>query len=248
MAYSTADIRNVCLVGPGHAGKTQLAEALLKAGGAISQTGSVEKGDTVSDFSPKEKELGHSLYPSVCHLDHAGIHVNLIDTPGYRDFFGRAVAVLPAVETAAIVIDAENGIQTVTSKMMDAAKEQRLCRMIIVNKIDEPGVDLGTLVEDIRATFGPECLPINLPSADGNAVVDCFFEPNGVETAYSDVETTHTQIVDQVVEVDDELMELYLEQGDELTPEQLHAPVRKSTQGWSSGTDLFCIGHDRGRY
>jgi elongation factor G len=228
MAYSTADIRNVCLVGPGHAGKTQLAEALLKAGGTISQTGSVEKGDTVSDFSPKEKELGHSLYPSVCHLDHAGIHVNLIDTPGYRDFFGRAVAVLPAVETAAIVIDAENGIQTVTSKMMDAAKEQRLCRMIIVNKIDEPGVDLGTLVEDIRATFGSECLPINLPSADGNAVVDCFFEPNGVETAYSDVETTHTQIVDQVVEVDDELMELYLEQGDELTPEQLHAPFEKA--------------------
>ncbi len=103
MAYSTADIRNVCLVGPGHAGKTQLAEALLAAGGAIPHAGTVEKGDTVSDFSPKERELGHSLNPSVCHLDHAGIHVNLVDTPGDRDFFGRAVAVLPAVETAAIV-------------------------------------------------------------------------------------------------------------------------------------------------
>jgi len=173
MAHTTADIRNVCLVGPGHAGKTQLAEALLKAGGAISQAGSVGKGDTVSDFSPKERELGHSLYPSVCHLDHAGIHVNLVDTPGYRDFFGRAVSVLPAVETAAIVIDAENGIQTVTSRMMDAAKEQRLCRMIIINKIDEEGVDLAALVNDIRATFGSECLPINLPAADGSAVVDC---------------------------------------------------------------------------
>ncbi len=224
MAYTTADIRNVCLVGPGHAGKTQLTEALLKAGGAISQAGSVEKGDTVSDFSPKERELGHSLFPSVCHLDHAGIHLNLVDTPGYRDFFGRAVSVLPAVETAAIVIDAENGIQNVTSRMMDAAREQHLCRMIIVNKIDEEGVDLGALVDDIRATFGTECLPINLPAADASAVVDCFFEPNGVETAFSDVDTAHTQIVDQVVEVDDELMELYLEQGDELTPEQLHAP------------------------
>jgi len=228
MAYSTADIRNVCLVGPGHSGKTQLAEALLAAGGAISHPGSVEKGDTVSDFSPKEKELGHSLYPSVCHLDHAGIHVNLVDTPGYRDFFGRAVAVMSAVETAAIVIDAENGIQTVTSRMMDAAKEQRLCRMIIVNKIDADGIDLGGLVDDIRATYGQECLPINLPSADGTAVVDCFFEPNGAETAFSDVETAHTQIVDQVVEVDDELMELYLEQGDELSPEQLHAPFDKA--------------------
>ncbi len=224
MAYTTADIRNVCLVGPGQAGKTQLAEALLEAGGAISKAGSVHKGDTVSDFSPKERELGHSLYPSVCHLDHGGIHVNLVDTPGYRDFFGRAVSVLPAVETAAIVIDAENGIQSVTSRMMDAATEQRLCRMIIVNKIDEEGVDLGALVDDIRATFGSECLPINLPTADGSAVVDCFFEPNGVDTAFSDVDTAHTQIVDQVVEVDDELMELYLEQGEELTPEQLHAP------------------------
>ncbi len=224
MAYTTADIRNVCLVGPGQAGKTQLAEALLEAGGAISKAGSVQKGDTVSDFSPKERELGHSLYPSVCHLDHGGLHVNLVDTPGYRDFFGRAVSVLPAVETAAIVIDAENGIQSVTSRMMDAATEQRLCRMIIVNKIDEEGVDLGALVDDIRATFGSECLPINLPTADGSAVVDCFFEPNGVDTAFSDVDTAHTQIVDQVVEVDDELMELYLEQGEELTPEQLHAP------------------------
>lgn len=228
MAYTTADIRNVCLVGPGHAGKTQLAEALLAAGGAISHAGSVEKGDTVSDFSPKEKELGHSIYPSVCHLDHAGIHVNLIDTPGYRDFFGRAVSVLPAVETAAIVIDAENGIQMVTSRMMDAAKEQRLCRMIIVNKIDEEGIDLAGLVDDIRATFGSECLPINLPTADSSAVVDCFFEPNGADTAFSDVETAHTQIIDQVVEVDDELMELYLEQGEELTPEQLHAPFEKA--------------------
>ena len=224
MAYTTADIRNVCLVGPGQAGKTQLAEALLEAGGAISKAGSVHKGDTVSDFSPKERELGHSLYPSVCHLDHGGIHVNLVDTPGYRDFFGRAVSVLPAVETAAIVIDAENGIQSVTSRMMDAATEQRLCRMIIVNKIDEEGVDLDALVDDIRATFGSECLPINLPTADGSAVVDCFFEPNGVDTAFSDVDTAHTQIVDQVVEVDDGLMELYLEQGEELTPEQLHAP------------------------
>jgi len=228
MAYTTADIRNLCLVGPGHAGKTQLTEALLYAGKAISNPGSVEKGDTVSDFSPKERELGHSLYPSVCHLDHAGIHVNLIDTPGFRDFFGRAVSVLPAVETAAIVVDAENGIETVTSRMMDAAEKQRLCRMIIVNKIDAEGADLAGIVDDIRSTFGSECLPINLPAADGDSVIDCFFQPSGADTAFSNVETAHTQIIDQVVEVDDELMELYLEQGEELSPEQLHEPFEKA--------------------
>jgi elongation factor G len=228
MAYSTADIRNVCLVGPGHSGKTQLTEALLAAGGAIPSPGAVEKGETVSDFTERDKEAGNSMFPSICHLDHAGIHVNLIDTPGYRDFFGRAVAVMPAVETAAIVIDAEQGIETVASRMMERARNQRLCRIIIVNKIDADGVDLDGIVDDIRSTFGAECLPINLPTADKSSVVDCFFEPNGVETAFGDVESAHTQIVDQVVEVDDELMELYLEQGEDLSPDQLHAPFEKA--------------------
>jgi elongation factor G len=97
MAYKTADIRNLCLAGLSHAGKTQLVEALLHAGGAISHCGAVERGDTVSDFTRREQQLGHSLYPSVCHFDHAGIHVNVIDTPGYRDLLGRALSVLPAV-------------------------------------------------------------------------------------------------------------------------------------------------------
>jgi elongation factor G len=228
MAYTTADIRNVCLVGPGHAGKTQLAEALLYAAGAIPTPGSVTKGDTVSDFIPKERELGHSLYPSICHLKHGGVHINLLDTPGFRDFFGRAIAVLPAVETAAIVINAENGIETVATRMMNAAKRQRLCRMIIINKIDIADTDLARIVDDIRSTFGPECLPINLPAADRKSVVDCFFEPKNMDTAFGDVESAHTQIIDQVVEVDDELMELYLEQGEELSPEQLHQPFEKA--------------------
>ncbi len=228
MAYKSTDIRNVCLVGPSNAGKTQLTEALLHAGGMIAEQGLVEKGNTVSDYTRRERELGHSQYVSVCHLDHGGIHVNLIDTPGYRDFYGRAVSVLPAVETAAVVINADGGVEMIAQRMMTAAKKQRLCRMIIINKIDAEGVNLDKLLADIRDAFGPECLPLNLPSADGSGVVDCFFQPEGAETAFSDVATAHTQIVDQVVEVDDELMELYLEQGEELAPEQLHDPFEKA--------------------
>ena len=228
MAYRTADIRNVCLVGLSHAGKTQLAEALLHAGGAISQCGTVAQGDTVSDFTRREQQLGHSLYPTVCHFDHAGIHVNVIDTPGYRDLLGRALSVLPAVETAAIVIDAQTGIETVTRRLMNAARAQRLCRMIIVNKIDAREADLAGLVDQIRSTFGPECLPINLPAADGDAVIDCYFQPDGAVTAFGSVESAHTQIIDQVVEVDEALMEIYLEQGQDLEPEQLHKPFEKA--------------------
>jgi elongation factor G len=228
MNYSSKDIRNVCLVGPGNAGKTQLAEALLFAGGAIPQCGSVDRGDTVSDFTPRERQLGHSQYASVCHLDHQGIHVNLIDTPGYRDFFGRALSVLPAADTAAVVINAQAGIEQITRRMMNAAKAQGLCRMIIVNKIDAEEIDLEALLTEIQTAFGPECLPLNLPSADGNDVVDCFFQPSGADTAFSSFTSAHTQIVDQVVEVDEDLMEVYLEQGQALTPPQLHDPFEKA--------------------
>jgi elongation factor G len=228
MAYASSDIRNVCLVGPSNSGKTQLAEALLFAGGAISECGSVDQGNTVSDYTPREKRLGHSQYPAVCHLDHGGIHVNLIDTPGYRDFVGRALSVLPAAETAALVINAQDGVDMICRRMMDAARKQRLCRMIIVNKIDAEELDLEALLVKIREAFGPECLPLNLPSADGSSVVDCFFKPTDVETMFSDVDTAHTQIVDQVVEVDEDLMEVYLEQGQELKPDQLHDPFEKA--------------------
>ena len=228
MSYTLGDIRNVCLVGPSNSGKTQLTEALLHAGGKIKTCGSVDKGDTVSDFTPRERDLGHSQYASICHLDHGGIHVNLIDTPGYRDFYGRALSVMPAVETAAVVINAEHGVEQVTRRMMKAARDLRLCRMIIVNKIDSEEIDLAALLQDIRDEFGAECLPLNLPAAEGVGVVDCFFQPEGAETAFSDVKTAHTQIVDQVVEVDEELMELYLEQGEDLQPEQLHAPFEQA--------------------
>jgi elongation factor G len=228
MAYQSADIRNVCLVGPGDAGKTQLVEALLYAAGAISECGSVDRGNTVSDFTPQERQLGHSQFPSVCHFDHQGIHVNLIDTPGYRDFYGRALSVLPAAETAAVVINARNGIEMVARRMMKAAKMQRLCRMIIVNKIDADDLDLEALLEQIRDAFGAECLPLNLPNTDRDGVVDCFFQPEGDDTAFGSIAAAHTQITDQIVEVDEDLMEIYLEQGQELDPVQLHAPFEKA--------------------
>lgn len=227
MAYSTTDIRNICLVGPGHAGKTSIAEALLHAAGAIPRRGTITGGDTVCDFNEREKRVGHTLYPAMCHFEHSGIHVNIVDTPGYRDFYGRALSVMPAVETAAVVISAQSGVEEITRRMMSAAKAQRLCRMIIVNKIDAEDINLAGIVDDIREAFGPECLPINLPTTDGG-VADCFFRHGDKETAFDSVQAAHERIVDQVVEVDEKLMELYLEQGDELRPEQLHDPFEKA--------------------
>jgi elongation factor G len=227
-SYSTEDIRNIALVGHSGSGKTTLIESMLHRSGAISSAGNVEKGNSVSDFDAQEKAYKHSLNSTIVSMDYHGGHINLIDTPGYPDFMGRALAVLPAVETCAVVINAQTGIEMITRRMMDIAKDRGLDRLIIVNKIDEEQVDLEKLMTQIRQTFGSECLPINLPAENNQKVVDCFFSPSGDETDFSSVSEAHTQIVDQVVELDEDLMEIYLEQGQEISPEQLHDPFEQS--------------------
>ena len=224
--FSPEAIRTIALTGHGGSGKTTLAEALLARAGAIASIGTVEKGTTICDFDPIEKQFQHSLNAAVVHLQHKDTRIHLIDTPGLPDFIGRAIGALPAVETAAIVVNAQNGIEMITSRMVQWARKRDLCRMIIVNKIDAENVDLPGLLAKIQATFGRECLPINLPADGGKRVVDCFFSPSGTAD-FSSVEEAHSALVDQVVEVDEELMAKYLEKG-EVAPEELHAPFEKA--------------------
>ncbi len=224
--YTTQDIRNVALVGHAGSGKTSLTEALLKYAGAINATGSVARGTTISDFDTLEQKHQHSLRSSLVNLNYGDKHVNIIDTPGYPDFLGQTLSVLPAVETVAIVINAQNGIEMLTRRLMDWASEQNICRMIVVNKIDAEGVDLQAVFRSIQEAFGNECLAINLPANGATEVVDCFFNPSGDSDFYS-VSEAHTAVIDQTVEVDEELMEAYLEQG-EVSPEQLHDAFEKA--------------------
>ena len=227
MSYTTESIRNIALVGHGAAGKTTLVESILHHAGKLPAPGTVEKGNTVCDFDPQEKAHQHSLDSALVNLDYHNTHINLIDTPGFPDFLGQAIAVLPAVETVAVVINAQTGIESVTQRMMERAAERQLCRMIIVNKIDAENIDLPGLVDQIQDSFGRECLPINLPANNAARVVDCFFNPAG-DSDFSSVAATHSALIDQVVEMDEELMALYLEQGEDLQPEQLHAPFEKA--------------------
>ena len=228
MAYSTADIRNLAFVGPAAAGKTWLTEALLAESGAIRARGSLDRGTTVCDFDPQERALQHSLDAAVVNFQLNGCHINLIDTPGTPDFIGRALTVLEAVETAAVVVSAVTGLEPVTQRMMEFARDRELCRLVIINKIDARDAQPERVLGELRETFGRECLPLNLPNAQGNGVVDCFFSPGSGQPQFGSVAATHTEIIDQVVEVDEKLMALYLEQGEELTPEQLHDPFEQA--------------------
>jgi elongation factor G len=225
--YTTENIHTVALVGHGGAGKTLLTDALLWKSGAIGAMGSLERGTTVADFDPLEKQYGHSLNSALVNFPFKGIHVHLVDTPGMPDFAGQSIAALAAVETAVVVINAMTGIELNTTRMMRSAGKRGLCRMILINKIDAENVDLEALLKRIQEMFGKECLPINLPAHGRKDVVDCFFNPDG-DSDFSSVKAAHDAIIDQVVEVDEELMNLYLEQGSELSPEQLHAPFEKA--------------------
>ena len=226
--HSTKNIRNIAVVGHAGSGKTTLIEALLEKSGAIKSAGSVDKGTTVCDYTDQEKRLQHSLEASMCHLEIDGTFINLLDTPGYPDFMGRALSVLPAVDTAAIVVNAQTGVELVTQRMMDFSAQRKLCRLIIINKIDAENVNLEGIFKEIRKTFGRQCLPLNLPAQQGKAIADCFFEPADETPDFASVEAAHTEIFDQVVELDDELMEAYLEQDDDISLEQLHDPFERA--------------------
>jgi elongation factor G len=218
--YRTEDIRNITFVGHTGSGKTTLTEALLKKSGKIGEAGTVERGTTTTDHDPLEKEFQHSLDSAIASFDSDGIHVNLIDTPGFPDFRGTTLTGMAATETTALLINAHNGIELSTRRLMRRAKRRRLCRIIIINKIDQPGTNLTNLIRQIREEFGPECLPINLPAGNLSTVKDCFFGTEG-ETDIFSLSEAHEAIIDQVVEVNEELMEKYLE-GEDLSREDLH--------------------------
>lgn len=228
MAHSTADLRNFALVGHAGSGKTLLAESLLFEAGAIRAKGSVARGSTVCDFDPQERQLGHSLDAAIVHFRLGDCRVNLIDTPGYPDFLGRSLAALEAVDTAAVVVNAAAGVEPMTQRMMDFARDRGLARLLVVNKIDSRDAQPERVLAELREAFGRECLPLNLPCENGGSVVDCFFKPGAARPDFSDVAAAHTELIDQVVEVDEALMALYLEQGEELSPEQLHDPFEQA--------------------
>ncbi|WP_305804413.1 elongation factor G [Stenotrophomonas sp. YIM B06876] len=223
MPYSTRQIRNVALAGHPGAGKTTLFEALLHAGGTLQTAGTIERGTTVSDHDPLEKQRGHSIDSALASVDLPDMRLNLLDTPGYPEFRGATLSALAVVETAVIVVDAARGVELGTRRLMQRAHDRQLCRAIVVNKIDQEGADCAATLQALREEFGPQLLPLNLPADNGRHVLDCFSHTGG-DSDVGPVAQWHQRILDQVVEINETVMEHYLDLGEGgLSGEELHS-------------------------
>ncbi|WP_076537232.1 elongation factor G [Shewanella sp. UCD-KL21] len=224
--FTTEQIRNLAVMGHTNAGKSSLLEALLFSANAIILKGRVDKGTNHADFTAQEKAHHHSLEPSFLNFDVQNHHLNFIDTPGLPDFIGRALLPLSAVESVLLVVNASTGIESVTKRAFEAARAQGKAVIIAINHLDGNEALVAEVLADIQLQFGHRCLPVNLPNEMANDVVDCYLHCDlNAKTLFSDVETARDELIDTVLEEDDRLMELYLEQGDSLTPAQLHAPL-----------------------
>jgi len=215
----TSDIRNIVLLGHGGSGKTSLAETILHKTGAANRLGSVDDKTSICDCYDEEKEHQHSVQSAVIHVEHAGKLLNIIDTPGYPDFIGSAIEVIPAAETAIIVISASAGIETNTRTLFELTKQADMPRLIIVNKIDAENIDLPELMKNIQESFGSQCCCANLPADDKASVIDCIENQTG-DSPLADVSSAHTELIESVIEADDELMESYLG-GEEISAQKI---------------------------
>ena len=247
--YRTEDIRNIALAGHRASGKTSLADALLFQARVVDRKGSVDDGTSVSDYDEEEKAHRFSIDTTVLHLEHAGKHINLLDTPGAPDFVGNALGAFNAVETVIIVVSAVNGIEVNTRRMFHEAGKRGLARILVINKIDaENARPFLEVYNAIRDTFGKSCVLFNAPIHPGPNFekVVCLLDPppGGLAGSPVDLAAARSQLLDAVVEADEAMMEKYLG-GEEISHDEL---VHAMPGALRAGTliPVFCCSARKG--
>jgi elongation factor G len=223
-AYETKDVRNVAFVGHGHAGKTTLVESMLFKSGGTKRLGKVEDGTSLLDFEPEEKERKSTIDSAVAHCSFGGAEINVIDTPGYPDFIGQVVGALRAVEAAVICVNAGAGIAVNTRKTWELATREGLAKAIVITHADGENVKLGEVLTNIIETFGPQCVPAFVPIGEGPSYKGAVgvLSPSGplAASAGDALSEATERFLETAVEVDDALLEKYLE-GQKPSPEDV---------------------------
>jgi elongation factor G len=248
MPVEPGKIRNVAVVGHRSTGKTSLVEAMLFQAGAINRLGTVDAGNTTSDWDDDEQKRQMSLSAALCHLEWQGRKINLIDTPGDPGFQGDMIAALRVVEGALIVASAVMGVEVQTSRAWQRAEEHELSRVVFVNMLDRERADFFRTLEQLREQLSGRCVAVHLPIGaehELSGIVDllhmrAYTSPEGQREGSpgeipaeleGQVAEYREKLLDAVVETDEGLMERYLE-GQELSEEEVaHALKDAVTRG-----------------
>jgi len=239
----TTDLRNLAIAGHGSVGKTTLAEAILLKTGVTTRLGKPREGTSIVDFDDEEKERQFSIYATLLHATHKGKELQILDTPGYDDFFGEVVAAYGAVETALVAVAADAGIQVNTRRVWQRAGEAGLARALVVTKMDAESADFAKVLRALQEAFGNACVPLTLPVGAGSgfsAVVSTLHPPADVP---AEGEEVGGALRDSIVESDDALMERYLE-GEEISSEELMSAASRAV---AQGTlvPVFCCAAEK---
>jgi len=244
-SFQTEQLRNVGIGGHGSTGKTMLAEALLFNLKETTRIGSVEQGTTISDYNEDEIERNISINTSLLHGVWRDHKINLIDTPGYTDFFGEVVGVMRAVDTVLSVVSASSGVEVGTEMVWNETAKNNLPRILIVNKLDRDNIDFDEVYEGLVESFGHQVVLAQFPVETGvnfDSIIDLFrmkmlkFKTDGSgEYTEEDIpadladkaEDLHIKLIESVAESDDSLMEKYFEAGT-LSEDEFRGGFRKA--------------------
>ncbi len=254
--YATTNIRNFSIVGHGASGKTCLSEAMLFCSGQINRMGTIEGGNTISDYHPGEQQRQISIHATPLFIEWKETKINIIDTPGYSDFIGEALSSLAVVDMALVVVSAVNGVEVGTEQMWSYATKNNIPKIIVVNGLDREHVDFTHVLQQCRDRFGHNVFPMQIPVDPGpgfNKVVDVlrnelieynsdgsgqFNESELPEGLQLQVAELHQNLIEYVAESDDTLLEKFFDQGS-LSEEEMRAGIHAAMQN-QTFIPLFC--------
>ena len=246
--YAGENVRNVVLVGHGHAGKTSLVSAMLYTAGATQRQGRVDDGSATTDYDDEEISRKMSIATSLAYAEWGQTKINFVDTPGFNMFVHEAKMVLPVVDAALVVVDGVAGVEVVTERVWNYCEEYKTPRVIVASRMDRERADAERVLESLTRAFGRAVVPLELPigkEKNLSGVVDLVnmkaytydLGGNGkgregeIPANMKDAaQEAHERLVELVAEGDDALMEEFFDKGtipvEHLIP-ALHNAIRE---------------------
>ncbi len=244
--YGSDAIRNVAFVGHGGSGKTTLVDALAFVSGASRRHGNIKDGTTLTDYTPDEIARQHSISLGLAHAEWMDTKLNLLDAPGYLDFFGEAVTALHAADAAVVVVSGVSGVEVGTEKVWEVCDHLHLPRLIFVGQMDKENADFEGVFDDVKAHLSPKVLPVEVPIGEGpqfRGIVNLFSDKAHLYKAgtksgeYDEVDVPAEYkaqvakyaelLVETVAATDDALIERYLG-GEEIPRTEVIAALKKA--------------------